>query len=238
MTLLYRIQTPSTIETVKSGGKKKKFNLFNLLAKIFVGSGILIVANVIWPIVSYELFIAPSLKPQELLSPISASGLEAEKNTDFTLPENWFPKVEYSEKRESKITHYTLSIPGFDIEDAVVEVGGEDLAKSLIHFPGSALPGELGATIIFGHSVLPQFFNPDNYMTIFSLIPTLELGEDIIIRFDGITYTYRVIDKIEVQPDNLSVLNQPYDSEYLRLITCTPPGTYLRRGVITAALID
>jgi sortase A len=63
------------------------------------------------------------------------------------------------------------------------------------------------------------------------------MGDDIILKFDGVAYTYRVIDKVEVKPDNLSVLDQPYDNEYLRLITCTPPGTYLRRAVITAALI-
>jgi sortase A len=206
--------------------------------------GITIIASVIWPLISYELFTAPNLKPQEFLSPIPVHGKETQQdlnldsNTNLKNPKNWFPEANFPENNKTNITHYTLSIPKFEIEDAVVAIGGEDLSKNLIHYPNTALPGGRGATIIFGHSILEQFFNPENYLAIFSLIPKLELSDDIIIRFDGITYTYRVIDKIEVQPTNLSVLDQPYDNEYLRLITCSPPGTYLRRAVITAALVD
>jgi len=49
-------------------------------------------------------------------------------------------------------------------------------------------------------------------------------------------YRYQVIGLREVLPDDVSVLQQHYDSEYLSLITCVPPGTYLRRLVIKAKL--
>lgn len=232
-----RINTADIVKNKRSNKLKKA------VAKLLLVSGFLVIASVLVPLVSYELFTAPSLKPQNFLSPVPAIGIERENvlsaRSDYTQAENWFPQADFSEKKiESKITHYTISIPKFNIEDATVEIGGQDLSKSLIHYPGTALPGQLGATIIFGHSVLPQFYSPDNYMAIFSLIPTMELGDDIFVNFDGIRYTYRVIDKVEVKPDNLSVLDQPYDNEYLRLITCTPPGTYLRRGIISAALIN
>jgi sortase A len=214
-----------------------------IVTKALFISGMLLIASVLMPILYYELFTAPKLKKHEFLSPVPASSYqtfnqESKTEKNFIRPQNWFPKAQFPEKTVSKITHYTLSIPKFKIKDATVEVNGEDLKESLIHYPGSALPGEVGATVIFGHSILPQFFNPENYLAIFSLIPTLDLGDEIIVKFDGITYTYRVMDKVEVKPDNISVLEQPYDNEYLRLITCTPPGTYLRRGVITAALVD
>jgi sortase A len=226
---------------VYSVSKAKKFT--SIFSKALFISGIIIIANVLWPILSYELFTAPELNQYEFLSPVPASGQEAFNQStvekkDFTNPKNWFPEAPTPQKRESRITHYTISIPKFDIKDATVEINGENLKKSLIHYPGTALPGKVGATVIFGHSILPQFFNPQNYLSIFSLIPTLELGDEITVKFDGITYTYKVIDKVEVKPDNISVLEQPYDNEYLRLITCTPPGTYLRRGVITAALVN
>jgi len=216
----------------------------SLLAKGLMVTGIFIIGSVLWPILSYELFIAPSLRSQQFVSPDPAQGeeqsgieIEIENSTNLLNPSDWFPNAQVPRVRESKITHYTLSIARFNILDATVAIGGEDLSKSLIQYPGSALPGDLGAIIIFGHSILPQFFNPKNYMSIFSLIPSMELGDEVIIKFDGITYTYRVIDKKEVKPDNIAVLEQPFDSEYLRLITCTPPGTYLRRAVITAALV-
>ena len=226
--------------TVSFGRKNRR------IAKGLFFSGLLLMLSVAWPILSYEIFTAPDMTGEEFLLPVPVSGQEQdfiEKSSsadsdDLTYPQNWFPTAVPKTKRETKITHYTLSIPKFKIENATVEIDGKSLGKSLIQYPGTALPGEIGASVIFGHSILPQFFNPKNYMSIFSLIPTMQLGDEIIIKFDGITYTYRVIDKIEVKPDNISVLEQPYDNEYLRLITCTPPGTYLRRGVVTATLVD
>jgi sortase A len=65
----------------------------------------------------------------------------------------------------------------------------------------------------------------------------LKKGDEIFIDFDGILYRYQVINMEEVSPDNVRVLEQRYDSEYLSLITCVPPGTYLRRLVITTKLM-
>lgn len=210
----------------------------SVIGKGLMIAGAVVIGSIFWPMLSYEMFTAPTLKPQQFVSPIPAHG-ETEDQEKIVLlnPADWFPKAQRAMVRQSKITHYTLSIPKFNIIDATVAIGGEDLSKNLIQYPGSAFPGELGATIIFGHSILPQFFSPKNYTAIFSLIPSMELGDEVRIKFDGMSFTYRVIDKIEVKPDNIAVLEQPFDSEYLRLITCTPPGTYLRRAVITAALI-
>jgi len=99
------------------------------------------------------------------------------------------------------------------------------------------LPGQYGNTVIFGHSVLPQFFNPKNYKTIFSTLPTLKKGDEILIDFDGVLYRYEVVSLQEVLPENVSVLEQHYNAEYLTLITCVPPGTYLKRLVATARLV-
>jgi sortase A len=42
----------------------------------------------------------------------------------------------------------------------------------------------------------------------------------------------------EVLPTDLSVLEQKFDGRYLTMVTCTPPGTYLRRLVIKARIVD
>ena len=90
--------------------------------------------------------------------------------------------------------------------------------------------------MIFCHSALPQFFNPTNYKTICATLPTIDVGERIIIRYDGVTYQYQVTELIEVKPDDLSVLDQDYSQRSLSLVTCVPPGTYLRRLVVKADL--
>ena len=226
-------------------------NRLPLVAIILIVFGSLIIGSVAGPIAAYLIFTSPRLsRPQPLISPL-ASGSETVLNQqavavepqvknyqeDFTRLENWFSANPLPSPSQSKITHYNLSIPKLGIRDAVVTIGGSDLAKSLIHYPSTANPGELGTPVIFGHSILRQFYNPKNYLSIFSTIMTLQADDQIIIKYDGITYTYKVIDKLEVKPTDVEVLSQRFDGRFLKLITCVPEGTYLRRGIIVAQLI-
>jgi sortase A len=66
----------------------------------------------------------------------------------------------------------------------------------------------------------------------------LQNGDEIIVDFDGITYKYVVTDKFEVKPEDVYILEQRYDNKELKLVTCVPEGTFLRRGVIVAQLVD
>jgi sortase A len=110
-----------------------------------------------------------------------------------------------------------------------VVIGGEDLEKGLVHYGGTAYPGEYGNTVIFGHSTLPYFFNPKDYKTIFSWLPSLNEGDEIYVNYEGVTYKYKIIEMRVVMPDDVSILEQKYDDSYLSLITCVPPGTYNHR---------
>lgn len=133
--------------------------------------------------------------------------------------------------------YFSLSIPSLEIEGALVKVNGEDLAKSLVHFPGTSLPGEFGSPVIFGHSSLPQWFKSSNYMTIFATLPTIKVGADVFVTIDKVSYTYRVAKMYEVKPEDTWALRQDYGEKSLKLITCVPPGTRLKRLIIEAKLI-
>jgi LPXTG-site transpeptidase (sortase) family protein len=65
---------------------------------------------------------------------------------------------------------------------------------------------------------------------------TLKIGDEIIVRDDAITYTYKVTSKTEVKPTDVFILDQDQTSRQLKLVTCVPEGTTLRRGVVTAVL--
>lgn len=216
--------------------------------------GSLIIGSVAGPIAAYLLITSPRLnQTQALISPQPPAGapvnvlgqraaaLEPQVTDyqlqDYTNLKNWFYSNQMPSPAASKITNYNLSIPKLGIEGAVVAVGGSDLGKSLIHYPGTANPGELGTPVIFGHSILRQFYNPKNYLSIFSTIMTLEGGDEINIKYNGVSYTYKVIDKLEVKPTDIEVLSQRFDGRFLKLITCVPEGTYLRRGIVVAQLI-
>ena len=224
--------------------------LANIIPFIMVAIGSATIGTVIGPIIVYFAVISPRLNSgRNMISPLpSAANFQVLgtqnfspavfQQLDYTKPENWFPEVGYPSQTVSKITSYSLSIPKIRIDNAAVAVGGTDLSKSLIQYPGTANPGETGAPVIFGHSILRQFYNPKNYMSIFSTIMTLEYGDEILIKFDGVNYRYKVVDKIEVKPEDIQILEQKYNGRYLKLVTCVPEGTYLRRGVVIAELVN
>lgn len=213
--------------------RKKARKLGKYLSATFLLVGIVFLASAFWPILTYE-FRSRNFSG-ELISPVEVSG-EMTAVVDYSRPKSWFPTAPDLPPKPSKITHYTISIPKLKIKEAVVEIGGEDLMKNLIQYSGTTLPGRYGNAVIFGHSVLPQFFNPKDYKTIFSTLPTLKEKDDILVDFDGVLYRYQVVKLAETSPEDISVLEQHYDGEYLSLVTCVPPGTYLRRLVVKAKL--
>lgn len=162
---------------------------------------------------------------------------------DYTDLSNWFTDAELPEfSTQQASATYTLDIPKVNVKNAEVQIGGTDLNHSLIQYPGTALPGQAGSPVIFGHSVLRQFYNPSEnnsrrYNSIFSYIMTLEPGDKIYLTQDNVRYTYVVQSKTEVKPTDTYILSQRYDTRQLKLVTCVPEGTYLRRGVITAQLV-
>ena len=200
-----------------------------LLSQVISGiSGIIILVGVIYPIVSYNSNYAS--KYTSLISPVSdtknqVQGETTTESTDFTQASNWFPggatKTDFN---SSKVGYYTISIPKLKIVNASVAIGGEDLSESLIQYPGTALPGKRGNAAVFGHSILPIFYNPKDYISIFSLLPTLKKGDEIFIDYDGISFKYIVETMFEVAPTDIQVLDQDTSDSFLTLVTCVPPG--------------
>lgn len=192
-------------------------------------SGIIILVGVVYPIISYNSTYS---KNYQLVSPLTGNKNPVEgvssvsqDSVDFTQASNWF--VGGASKNDfaaSKVSFYTINIPKLKIEGATVAIGGEDLSKSLIQYPGTALPGKRGNSVIFGHSILPLFYNPKNYISIFSMLPSLQKGDEIFVNYDGISYTYKVEEMFEVHPTDIQVLDQDSSDSFLTLVTCVPPG--------------
>lgn len=193
-----------------------------------------------WPILAFSLTRESILS--QVIAPISDKPIQkravlasSDTTMDFTNANVWYPAAPQKHVT-AKANTYTLSIPKLKIEDAEVAVSGDDLSMSLVHYGGSGLPGEFGTAVIFGHSMLPQFYSPKNYKSIFSLLPTLDVGDEIDISYDGVGYRYTVFDMIVLDPNDLSVLEQRFDDSYITLVTCVPPGTYWKRLNVKARL--
>jgi sortase A len=188
-------------------------------------SGIIILTGVIYPILSYHSMklISPLGDTEGQVQGIVTSTVNGK--IDNTKASTWFIGGAKSEDFvTSKVDYYTITIPKLRIDSATVAIGGEDLNKSLIQYPGTALPGRRGNAVIFGHSILPIFYNPKNYIAMFSLLPSLKKGDFIYVNYDGVSYTFKVEVMFEVLPTDIQVLDQDSSDSFLTLVTCVPPG--------------
>jgi sortase A len=202
------------------------------IAAIVCGiSGIIILTGVIYPILSYSSNYSKNYT--KLISPIGGTEDQVQGvmtttingNVDYSKASSWFPNgAKSADFIASKVDYFTISIPKLKIDSATVAIGGEDLNKSLIQYPDTALPGKRGNSVIFGHSILPIFYNPKNYISIFSLLPTLKNGDLINVNYDGVSYVYKVENMFEVLPTDIQVLDQDSSDSFLTLVTCVPPG--------------
>ncbi len=197
--------------------------IVKICAMIWGVSGLVILISVIYPIASYEAK-ARQRYPQ-LISPLAEEESITLEDYDYTRASNWFPGAKEKEEfLANNVRFYTITIPSLNISDATVSIGGEDLSDNLIQYPGTALPGKNGNSVIFGHSILPLFFDPENYLSIFSTLDKLDEGDEVYINYDGISYIYKVKDMFEVKPTDIQILDQDSNGSFLTLVTCTPMG--------------
>jgi sortase A len=212
----------------------------------FVGLGLIFLGLLFglyafFPLLSWQLYLRPAFASNNFASPIPQTTIMTQETIQSLLTNsfnggNWLPAYYQEANVGSTITRYTLSIPKIKIENAEVSAVDTDLASHLVHFPGTALPPSKGNAVIFGHSTLPQLYNPTNYKTIFANIHNLIIGDKLLIRVNEALYTYKIISINIVDAEETSYLTQQSDDTYLTIVTCTPPGTVWKRLIIKSKL--
>ncbi len=139
---------------------------------------------------------------------------------------------------------FSLSIPKLHIDNATVTTdvlsNNEDiykpvLLKSLAHYKGSAYPSTDGNAVVYGHSILPAFYNPKNYLSIFTTLDTLNATDPITVRWGDATYTYVVEGMEVVDPKDTRVLRY-HNGKTMTLVTCEPPGFTTKRLLVFTRL--
>ena len=120
-----------------------------------------------------------------------------------------------------------------DLEEQIQD----GLRKGVVHYPGTAVPGQTGNVFITGHSSYYPW-DPGKFKDVFALLGQLEIGDEFMVYYDQRKYVYKINEKFEVYPDNVEVLQQPSDKKIATLMTCTPVGTTLRRLIIRAEQIS
>lgn len=211
--------------------------------------GISIVCYIFSPLIIWQFTLAPVFADSQITSPVPRSGvltpsvlksliassLQHFSGTDYTNASSWFPTYTIH-GTTSRIPNFFLSIPKLAITNAYVSTEDMNLADHLVNLSGTATPPDKGNTVIFGHSTLPQLFNPKDYKTIFADAYKLQIGDTLSVTVENVVYTYTIFSITVVDPEDTSVLEQQYDDSYLTLITCTPPGTIWKRLIIKSRL--
>lgn len=120
--------------------------------------------------------------------------------------------------------------------DVSAEATLDALNHGVSHLGGTARPGELGNTFITGHSS-DYVWKNNPYAATFALVPKLAYGDRVIIRENGKSYIYKVMQTRIVNPDQVEVV-KPTTTPVLTLMTCYPVGTTRQRFIVHAALIS
>jgi sortase A len=119
---------------------------------------------------------------------------------------------------------------------AIVEgVGADQLRKGPGHYPGSALPGQIGNFVVSGHRT--------TYAAPFNRLDELERGDEIVVDAREARYTYRVTSQDVVEPDEVDVL-APVPGKpdirpiraYITLSTCHPEYSAAQRLIVYGVL--
>ena len=95
------------------------------------------------------------------------------------------------------------------------------------HWPGTALPGQVGNVVVAGHRVS----HGKPFRNIDQLVP----GDQIVMTFNGGPYTYVVTGPQVVTPNGIRVMNQTPEHT-ATLFACHPPGSTRFRYVVFAKL--
>lgn len=96
------------------------------------------------------------------------------------------------------------------------------------HWPGSAMPGQVGNAVIAGHRTIRSrpFHNIDK----------LAEGDQIIFRTDDGVFTYEVTQTLVVQPRDLWIID-PTPEPTVTLFACHPKGSAKQRYVVKGKLV-
>ena len=112
------------------------------------------------------------------------------------------------------------------------------LLKGIVHYPGTASPGETGNVFFTGHSSNYVWIK-SAYNDVFALLQELVVGDKVTVYWQGKKFIYQVYDIKVVAPTDTWVLQQS-GNEYpsiMTLMTCTPVGTSLKRLIIRSKQI-
>ena len=122
-----------------------------------------------------------------------------------------------------------MQIPKIGLDHEVFEgITMNNIDHGPSHWPGSALPGQVGNAVFSGHRITHG--HP------FRRIDELAVGDPVIFEIGGTRSVYRVVGDEIVTPRDMWIAN-PSPTPTATLFACHPPGSKRFRYVVHLALV-
>jgi sortase A len=187
-------------------------------------------------IVASFLIIAALFIPLQIFSPVIKSEL------NYRLNKNTSPSIEEMVPVDSD---FSIIIPKIKANSKVIKnidpFNSNDyqlaLTQGVAHAKTSTTPDLGGNTFIFAHSA-GNWYQANQYNAVFYLLKKLVKGDQITLYYQGQPYYYYLTESKLVNSQDVDYLNAKSFEKQLTLMTCWPPGTTLKRLLITANSID
>lgn len=141
-----------------------------------------------------------------------------------------------------KDTSFSIIIPRIGADSLIIPnvdpANETEYLKALkigvAHAKGSVFPGIPGATYLFAHST-DAWYDVGRYNAVFYLLKDVSIGDEITVFFKNRRYNYTVENTKIIDGNDVSdLVSAQIGSERLILQTCWPPGTTLKRLLVTA----
>jgi sortase A len=129
---------------------------------------------------------------------------------------------------EPRVQVGSIEIPAIGLSASMFEgIRLSTLNNGPGHWPGTAMPGQVGNAVIAGHRV--------SHHADFRHLDDLVAGDEVIMTTDAGRFVYTVVSSEIVKPDALWVVDQTPEAT-ATLFACHPPGRVSERIVVHLAL--
>lgn len=185
----------------------------------------------VFSILQYNRFLVAQVKAYVSPGSISPQNIVLDPTTDLKVgpePKLIIPKINVD-------APVVYDVPS--LEENLIQ---SKLQDGVVHYPipgANSMPGQIGNTVILGHSSNDVFDN-GNYKFVFVQLDKLVKGDTFYLNYQGTRYTYSVTEKKVIDPTEVGELVINTDKPLATLVTCTPPGTALKRLVVIAEQIS
>lgn len=183
----------------------------------FIGVILIVIALVI-PLKTFAPVISSEIKYQ--ISPPKKDIEITPVDTDFSIV---IPKIAANTKVVKNIDPFNS------------QIYQQALTQGVAHASTSDTPDKSGNVFIFAHSA-GNWYQANQYNGVFYLLNKLTSGDEIFVYYQNQKYTYSVDHIKTISSQETNYLNRNFGQNQLTLMTCWPPGTTLKRLLVTATL--